>query len=131
MQSLEEVRAYFQNDRFASSAGCGVDEIGPRYAKCSLILSDLHKNALGGVMGGAIFTLADLAFAVASNWEKPGTVAISSNVAYLSAPKGARLTAEARCVKDGRTTCYYQISVRDELSTPVAEIACTGFHTAK
>ncbi len=131
MQTLEEIRTYFRNDRFASAAGCEIEEVGEKYAKCSLLLSDLHRNALGGVMGGAIFTLADLAFAVATNWEKPGTVAISSNIAYLSAPRGTCLTAEAECIKDGRTTCYYRIPVKDELGTPVAELTVTGFHLGK
>ena len=131
MQTLEEIRAYFRHDRFASSAGCEIDEVGEKTAKCSLVLTDLHRNALGGVMGGAIFTLADLAFAVASNWQAPGTVAISSQIAYLSAPKGGRLTAEAHCVKDGRSTCFYRVPVRDEFGTTVAELSVTGFHLGK
>ena len=131
MQTLEEVRAYFRGDRFASDAGCVIEEIGDRFAKCSLRLTDAHRNALGGVMGGAIFTLADLAFAVASNWQTPGTVAISVDIAYLSAAKGETLFAEARCIKDGRSTCFYRIAVRDELGTPVAELSATGFHLKK
>lgn len=131
MQSLEEVRAYFRNDRFAAAAGCVIDEVGEKSAKCSMILTDQHRNAMGGVMGGAIFTLADLSFAVACNWENPGTVAISVDISYLSAPKGGVLYAEAVCVKDGRSTCFYRISVRDELGTPVAELSATGFHLKK
>jgi len=44
--------------------------------------------------------------------------------------KGERLIAEAKCVKNGRTTCYYTISITDELGTKVAEVTTTGFNKA-
>lgn len=71
-KTLDEVRKLFKKDRFATESGAVINEIGERYAKCSLKLSDSHRNALGAVMGGAIFTLADFAFAVAANWQDPG-----------------------------------------------------------
>ena len=40
-------------------------------------------------MGGAIFTLADFAFAVAANCcDQPLTVSISSQITYLAPPPG-------------------------------------------
>ena len=83
---------------------------------------------MGAVMGGVPFTLADFAFAVASNWQNPGTVSISSNIAFLGVAKGDKLIAEAACVKDGRSTCYYRIDVYDDLKRPVAAVTITGFH---
>lgn len=126
-KTLDEVRKLFENDRFASETGAVIDEIGDFYAKCSLKLEERHKNALGAVMGGVSFTLADFAFAVASNWQNPGVVSLSSNIAYLGTAKGGRLIAEARCVKNGRTTSYYNISVQDDLGNPVAAVAATGY----
>lgn len=128
--SLEEVRKIFENDRFATENGMVIDEIGDGYAKCSLLLADRHRNALGAVMGGASFTLADFAFAVASNWQKVGMVSLSSNIAYLGAAKGERLIAEAVCVKEGRSTSYFRIDVQDELGNPVAAVTTTGFRKA-
>ena len=52
--SLEEVRQRFQGDRFATENGAVIDAIGEGYAKCSMELSDSHRNAAGAVMGGAI-----------------------------------------------------------------------------
>ena len=65
LKTIEEVREMFTHDRFATENGAVIDEIGDHYAKCSMQLTDKHKNALGAVMGGVPFTLADFAFAVA------------------------------------------------------------------
>jgi len=128
LKTIEEVRSIFEKDRFATENGMVIDEIGENYAKCSLKIADRHRNAMGGVMGGVPFTLADFAFAVAVNHEEMRTVSLSSNIAFVGMAKGERLIAEAKCVKSGRTTCYYTISITDELGTKVAEITTTGFN---
>lgn len=129
-RSLEEVRTIFQGDRFATENGAVIDEIGDHYAKCSLKLEDRHRNAMGAVMGGVAFTLADFAFAVAANWQQIGTVSLSSSITYLGVPRGAYLTAEAVCVKNGKTTNCYRISVSDELGNAAATITTTGYKKA-
>ena len=127
-KTLAQVQEMFENDRFATLNGARITEIGDHYARCEMELDDLHKNALGAVMGGASFTLADFTFAVASNWQKPGTVSLSTNITYLGGAKGSRLIAEAHMVKDGRTTCYYRVDVTDDLGTQVASVTVTGYH---
>ena len=82
-------------------------------------------------MGGAIFTLADFAFAVASNCAGTPVVSLNSQITYLSAAKGERLIAEAKRVRKGRSTGYYRITVSDELGTMVAEVVTTGFVVKK
>ena len=98
-QKLEQVQKVFANDRFATENGVVIDEVDDGYAKCSLEIQPHHLNAGGTVMGGAIFTLADFAFAVASNWNKPLNVSTTSQITFLGTAKGARLVAEARKVK--------------------------------
>jgi len=127
MKTLEEVRDIFEKDRFATVNGAVIDEVGEGYARCSMDITETHKNAMGAVMGGATFTLADFTFAVASNWQKMGTVALSSNVTFLGVAKGERLIAEAKVVKDGRSTCYYNVEITDELGTQVAVVTVSGF----
>ncbi len=127
MRTLEEVRALFAKDRFATENGAVIEEIGDGYAKCSMQIEDRHRNALGAVMGGASFTLADFAFAVAANWQNPGMVSLSSNITYLGVAKGVQLIAEANCVKSGRTTSYYRVDVQDELGNAVAAVTTTGY----
>ena len=127
-KTLAQVQEMFENDRFATLNGARITEIGDHYARCEMELDDRHKNALGAVMGGASFTLADFTFAVASNWQKPGTVSLSTNITYLGGAKGSRLIAEAHMVKDDRTTCYYRVDVTDDLGTQVAAVTVTGYH---
>lgn len=125
--TLDEVRERFSHDRFATVNGAVIDEIREGYAKCSMILNDTHRNALGAVMGGAIFTLADFAFAVASNWNKNPQVSLNASVSFLGKAKGEQLIAEAHKIKEGRKTCYYEVMVSDELGNQVAHMTCNGF----
>lgn len=128
IKTLEDAREFFQGDVYATGlTGCVIDEARPGYARCSLTLEPQHRNALGGVMGGAIYTLADLAFAVASTMMGQPTVSLTSQISFLSSTKGDSLTAEAEVVKSGRNTCYYRVGVTDNLGRKVAEVTVNGF----
>ncbi len=129
MKTLEEVRSFFKNDRFATENGMVIDEIGEHYAKCSLTISPRHKNAVGAVMGGVYFTLADFCYAVATNHEEPKWVSLNSTISFLGRTKGERLIAEATCVKNGRSTNLYTVTVSDELGNLAASVSITGFCT--
>lgn len=125
---LEKVRACFAGDRYATElTGAVIEAAARNYAKCSLRLGEEHRNALGGVMGGVYFTLADLAFAVAANLGNPPTVAVSANVVYQSAAKGERLIAETECLHAGRSGCAFLVRVSDDLGNGVATITFYGF----
>lgn len=124
---LDKVRELFKNDRFATEAGAVIDEIGDHYAKVSLPLNEHHKNAAGGIMGGVYFTLADFAFAVAANWQNIGTVSINTDISFIGVPKTERIIAETQLIKDGRSTCCYNVDVRDDAGNPVAAVKILGF----
>ena len=126
-RSIEEAREFFKNDRFATDNGMRIDELFEGGCVCSMELTDAHRNAYGGTMGGVIFTLGDFAFAVSSNNDHQPTVALTVNVNFTAQPKGKRLIASSKCVKSGRTTCVYDIRVTDETGRDVALFACTGF----
>ena len=127
-KTLEEVRKIFEGDRFATENGAIIEEIGERSATCSLIITPSHRNAMGAVMGGTYFMLADFAFAVAANWEKMGCVSLHSDISFLGAAKGRKLIAKASCVKDGRTTACYRVDVTDDLGNLTATVTVTGYH---
>ena len=129
-KSLEEVRKIFEGDRFATQNGAVIDEIGDRSAVCSLSLTPSHRNAMGAVMGGVYFMLADFAFAVASNWENMGCVSLRSDISFLSGAKGERLIAKAECIKDGRTTACYRVDVTDDLGNLAATVTVTGYRVS-
>lgn len=127
LSTLEDVRAFFSKDRFATENGAVVDEVSDKHAICSLVIGARHRNALGGVMGGVPFMLADFAFAVATNHGGNIVVSLASNISYCGVAKGESLIAEAKCIKDGRTTCCYNIEVKDNLDNMVAVVTINGF----
>lgn len=65
METIEDIRELFKTDRFATDAGVEIVDAASGYARCRLAVRPEHKNAGGIVMGGVVFTLADLTFAVA------------------------------------------------------------------
>ncbi len=125
--SLEEAREFFKDDKFATNNGVKLDELNEESCTCSLELTDIHRNAYGAVMGGAIFTLADYAFAVLSNHLHKPTVGQQVNINYLSSSKGNKLFAHATCRKNGRTTSVINVDINDELGKDIAQFIGTGF----
>ncbi|MBR5937333.1 MAG: PaaI family thioesterase [Clostridiales bacterium] len=127
-RDLKWARETFANDRFATeAAGVIIEEAGDKICRCSMKITPIHKNAAGGVMGGAIFTLADLTFAVAANFGGRMTVSISSNISFIGVCKGETLLSTAKCIKSGKSTCFYEIEVNDDLGNKVAIVTITGF----
>jgi len=127
-KTLEKVRMKFKADRFATENGAVIEEIGDHSATCSLVITDSHRNAMGAVMGGVYFMLADFAFAVAANWEKMGCVSLRSDISFLGTAKGKKLIAKAVCVRDGRTAACYRVDVTDDLGNLTATVTVTGYH---
>ena len=127
MKTIEEAREYFSCDRFATENGITLDELDDSHAVTSMTLGARHRNAFGGVMGGAIFTLADFAFAALTNDRERVTVAQQVSISYLSAPRGARLVATARYRKDGRSSCVVNVDVVDDTGRAIAQFVGTGF----
>ena len=127
MADIEQIREFFRNDRFATENGAVIDAVDEHFARVSLTIDSRHKNAVGGVMGGVYFMLADFAFAVATNWKEPGTVSLTSDISFIGVPKGERLIAETEFIKEGRSTCCYNVRVTDELGNIVAAVKIVGF----
>ena len=130
MGTLEDAREVFSKDLYATElSGAVIDEISDNYAKCSMALTPKHKNAYGGIMGGAIYTLADFAFAVASNYGKEcATVSLVGQANFMSATKGNKLFAEARLLKDGKRNSFFEVTVTDDLDKLIAVVSFTGAH---
>ncbi len=130
MAELEKVREFFENDVFATvQAGIVIEEIGENYSKCTMQITPVHKNAANQVMGGAIFTLADFSFAVATNRpDKPITVTTSTNISFVGTAKGNTLIGETKLLKDGKRSCFFEVTIKDELGNLVAIATSVGTH---
>ena len=56
MGTIKEAREIFSHDRYATVlSGAYIEEIGENYAKCSMKITEDHRNAYGGIMGGCIY----------------------------------------------------------------------------
>ena len=133
MPTLEELQTIFAADRFATeAAGATIRVAEPGHAVCTMELKPVHMNAAGTPQGGAIFTLADFAFAVAVNgFAETVSVSLQHDITFLAPARGKMVIAEARCVKSGRSTCFYTVEVTDDLGTRVAHMTVNGFVTGR
>lgn len=129
MSETEQAKKIFAKDKYAmSTTGIEIEEVNGHYVRCSLKLDERHMNAVGHVMGGVMFTMADFIFAVATNLNQPVTVTTVSQISYLGSPKGNILYGESKLLKDGRRNCFYEISIKDNLGNPVAVVSTSGAH---
>lgn len=116
MDTIEKViRKISENDRFANMVGLKIGEVKPGYARVTFTVEDKHLNSLNITQGGAVFTLADTAFALASNSHGKTAVALNMSINFVKATTtGAVLTAIAQEDKITRSTGLYRIEVRDQ-----------------
>ena len=129
MWTLEDAKEYFAKDKYATvSTGIEILEVGENYAKCCFKIDERQANAVGHVMGGAIFTLADFVFAVTTNNKEKVTVTAMSSISYFNSPKGTILYGESRVKKEGKRTCFYEIDIYDDLGISVATVSTNGVH---
>jgi acyl-CoA thioesterase len=118
---LERVR----DDPYANALGIKVLEIGEGYAKASLTVGENMLNFHGVAHGGLIASLADVAFAAASNSRNRKAVALALNISYRRPVKaGETLVAEAFEESLGERTALYKIVVRNSEGDLVA--SCQG-----
>ena len=134
---LEHIRDHYRKDRFAAESGIVIDAVSEDCVVCAMELTERHKNAVGGIQGGAIFTLADLAFAVHCNLamvcgEDIGiTVGQSCSISFLKSTRGSRLLAKSTCISKGRSVSTYRICIEDDLGVQIAEMLANSFTMKK
>jgi acyl-CoA thioesterase len=116
-----------KNDRFAQLLGIRIVDVHPGYALVEMNIEDKHRNGINTVQGGAIFTLADYAFAAACNADGSTTVAINVSISFFKAPQGACIRAEAREEHKNRKICGYKVEIKDEDGTLIASFSGLGY----
>lgn len=126
--TIEEIKEKLnRDDRFCRYNEMRIDVIRPGYAEAVMEITENKLNGLGIAQGGAIFTLADLAFAGASNAAGFRTVAFTSNISFIRPGTGRRLRAVATEVSRGRRTGIYSVQVFNDDGKVVAHGTTTGF----
>lgn len=134
---------FFAQDRFAARAGIRIIDAQPGYATAEMPVSPDILNASGYVQGGALFTLADLAFAVAVNTralppsgeQEAGseeylyapTVSVNSHIAFFRSLRAGTVHAEATVLFDHRRLPYAQVRLTDDDGNLVALFTSSGY----
>ncbi len=104
-----------KGDVFAKNTGARIVEVREGYAIAEMTVTEEHLNAGGVCQGGALFTLADLAFAAISNSRGKLTFGLENTIAFLrSAVVGDRLVAEATETLNHHKIPYCEIKVRNQ-----------------
>jgi acyl-CoA thioesterase len=117
----EQMLQRFGQDPYARYVGIELLALGEGYSKATMVVGEHMLNLHGTPHGGVIFSLADAAFAAASNSHGQVAVALNVSINYLAAvPVGTRLYAEATEESLGRRIALYRMSVTAEDGTPVA-----------
>ncbi len=100
---------------FANKIGLKLIKVDEGYAQVEMVFADDLENMFGMAHGGAVFSLIDAAFEVASNSHGTMAVALNMNINYLASPaKGVKITAEAKEINRTNKTAAYDIRALDE-----------------
>lgn len=118
---MHEIKTFFsEHDLFARHAGIKLLEVEPGMARARMKIEPYHFNAAKTVHGGAIFTLADFAFAVASNSHGTMAMGINTSISYVKAVLGGTLYAEAEEQSRNSKLATYTVNVTDDSGDLVA-----------
>jgi acyl-CoA thioesterase len=131
-QKLAEqvVEKMMTNDSFSQWLGVEIIKIQPGFAKIQMNVRPEMDNGFNITHGGIAYSLADSAFAFASNSHGRIAVAMETNISYLKkVTDGDVLTAIAEEISLGNTIAVYNISVTEQNDEKVAQFRGTVFRT--
>lgn len=122
------LKDFFKGDRFAALAGVELLEVGEGRARARMLVTHDHLNGGGWCQGGALFTLADLAFAAAVNSHLQLTVSTSSNITYFkSVGEGTVVFADAQETVNHHRMPYAEVRITDEQGDLIALFTSSGY----
>ena len=121
------LKEFFKRDRFAVMTGIELLEVGEGHAKARMLVTENHLNGGDVCQGGALFTLADLAFAAAVNSHLVLTVSTSSNITFFRPVASGYVYAEATEIVDHRRMPFAEVRLTDEQGKLVAIFTSSGY----
>ena len=124
---MENLKRFFMKDNFIVNSGIELLEVSPGYAKAKLEVEEKHLNALRTVQGGALFTLADLAFAAAPNAHGNATVSLNANISFVKAATKGTLIAEAKETSISLKIATYTVNITDDKGDLIAIFQGMGY----
>jgi acyl-CoA thioesterase len=117
---MQDQTAFFAKDAYAAEAGIELITVSMGKAKVRMEIRDKHKNSHGTVHGGAIFTLADAAFALASNSHGIPAAAINAHISYVKSATSGTLFASAEEFSLNKKIATYIVHVTDQNGDRIA-----------
>ncbi|MBQ8592985.1 MAG: PaaI family thioesterase [Bacteroidaceae bacterium] len=125
---MKEIKDFLKNDRFAANAGVELIEVHEKYAKAQMRVTAEHLNAGGVCQGGALFTLADLAYAAVANNEKALTFSITANITFVHAAKeGEIIYAEAEEIVNHPRIPFIEVRLTNGQGELLAIFTSSGY----
>ena len=109
---FESLKEEIKKEPYANHMGIRLLDIGPGYAVMETRYSEKMTNFNGVVHGGAIFSLIDEAFSIASNSHGTVALALNLNVTFLASPAiNSLLVVEAKEESRSKRIATYRIEV--------------------
>jgi len=128
INSLQYARDYQKRIPFLSHLKILTETLDKGSARLSLPVEPHLTNSLGKVHGGVIMSLLDVALCTAARTLHPesvGVITINMSTSFIGAGDGARLLADARVMKDGRSLSFVEAEAKNEDGTLVAKAVAT------
>jgi acyl-CoA thioesterase len=127
---MSEFAELVRSDRYASHLGIELIKVEEGHAVTRMNVAESHTNFLGSVHGGAIFSLADVAFSAAANSCGRKTVAIHIAIDYLAPPGDTPyLEADVRETARAGRAGHYAMEIRNAAGDTVAVCHAWAYHT--
>src|SRR5512147_1150236 len=117
---VDIIKKFVEKDHFARHLGVEVIDYSAGMARARMELKAHHLNSAGTVHGGAIFSLADAVFSVASNSHGTLAMAINVSISFFKSAKTGALIAEGREISINPKLATYLIDVTDEAGNAIA-----------
>lgn len=125
---MQQTADFFRrNDQFADHSGIELIDARPGWARVKMSVQAFHLNGAGTVHGGALFTLADFAFAVASNSHGQLAMGINTSMSFIKAVSDGILYGEAQELSLNRRLGNYQVKITDQAEQLIALFQGTAY----
>ncbi len=123
----EALKEFFLHDDFARQNGIEIVEVAEGYARTQVRIEPRHLNAGGYVQGGVLFTLADLAFAAATNSHGTLTVTSTANITFVRGATGGIITAQAQELVNHHHLPFCEVRIIDDSGNLIAIFTASGY----
>ncbi len=109
---MDDMTERLKNDPYAAFLGIVLERVEKGSATCSVTITENLFNFLGVVHGGLVFSLADVAFSAAGNFDQPPSYALDVSGSFLKTARlGDVIRADARLVHTTKRTGVYRMDV--------------------